>query len=164
MTTKPGLPHRPLAELPQAVGEQLGPTDWVQLDADQLRKFGEATYLKDRFEADWQISQNNELGGDLIDGFLLLSVLLPFHMALWPYRDEGTWALNYGFDRVRFAEPVYVGDRIRMTTEVEDVREHGTGGYRVVTSNLVEVAEREKPAVIADWVMLYLPSGAEVSA
>lgn len=148
-----------MSDLPSAIDEEFGPTDWVELDAAQLQKFGEATYMKDKVEADWQVSQNNELGSELIDGFLLVSLMLPLHGAIWPFYDSGTWALNYGLDKVRFLEPVYVGDRVRLSTTITDVTERGQG-IRVVTTNVLEVDGHEKPALVADWVALYLPSGA----
>lgn len=139
------------------VGHELGPSEWVRLDADKLAMFGQATYLKDRLEADWRVSENNELGPKLIDGFMLTSLILPFHGSIWPYYDEGTWALNYGLDRVRFIEPVFIDDRIRMSSVVKDV-EPRDRGLRVTTTNVLEIEGRERPAMVADWVILYMPA------
>ena len=145
-------PERPLAEVFASIGEQLGPSDWVPITAEQMRHFAAATYLSDL------------PGAELVDGFLLNSLMLGFHWRLWPFRDEGTWALNYGSDRVRFVTPVYVGDRIRMTARIEDVRERGAGRVLVRTSNRIEVDGREDPAMVADWLCLYLPKGMEAGA
>ena len=141
------------------VGEQLGPSEWITLSATQLEEFGAATYLADLPGADWTIAHNNQLGSDLIDGFLLNSLLVGFHWRLWPFRDEGTWALNYGTDRVRFIAPVYVGDRIRMIARIEEVRERGPQRLLVRTSHRIEIDGRADPAMVADWLCLYLPGG-----
>ena len=54
-----------------------------------------------------------------------------------PARYAGVlMGINYGFNKVRFVNPVKVGSRIRA---------------RGVTSN-VEIEGEEKPALVAEWV------------
>lgn len=154
--------RRPLREVFDCVGEQLEPSAWITLTRAQLDHFGSATYLADIPGYDATISGNNELGSELVDGFLLNSLLAGFHWSVWPFGDEGTWALNYGTDRVRFITPVYVGDRLRMRTRIEAVTERGVGRLLVRTSNRIEVDSKDEPAMVADWLMLYLaPSAAK---
>ncbi len=63
--------------------------------------------------------------------------------------------LNYGLDRVRFVEPVLIGDRIRARLRLRDVIERRPG---VNLANL-EVRyeterQRERPHMIAEVLML----------
>jgi acyl dehydratase len=160
----PSQQIRPLSDVFDCIGQQLGPSDWTTLTREQMEHFAAATYLSDLPGYDGTISGNNELGADLVDGFLVNSLLIAFHWRVWPFRDEGTWALNYGTDRVRFITPVYVGDRVRMTARIEEVRERGAGRLLVRTSNRVEIDGRDDPAMVADWLCLYLPASSAVAA
>ncbi len=154
--TSSALPARPLREVFDSVGEPLGPSAWSELRPQQLKDFGNATYLRELPGADFTISENNELGAELVDGFLLVSMMLGFHGSLWPFRDEGTWALNYGLDRVRFVSPVYLGDRVRLVSHIAEVRERGPGRVLVSTRNRMEIEGRQDPAMVADWLALYV--------
>lgn len=154
------LVSRPLRDVFKCVGEHLGPTDWLTLDADQLKKFVDATN-PDQENVDLTISHNNEHGDSLVDGTLLLSLLPHCLWRLWPFCDEGTWALNYGYDRVRFLTPVFVGDRVRAIMRIADVQERGPGRVLVKMANTLELEGRDTPAMVADALMLYLDASPE---
>ena len=142
--------------------EAFGPTPWLTLDQTQLATFVEATNPP-QGRGDLTISQNNELGDNLVDGLLLLSLLPHFTWSLWPFGDKGTWALNYGYDRVRFVTPAYVGDEIRMSLRVLEASERDPGRVLVKTRNTIELKGQERPAVVADSLLLFI-DGSEPGA
>jgi acyl dehydratase len=147
---------RPLLEVLDSVGELLGPSEWRCLDADRLAMFAEATLMGADDGVDLTVANSNRLGPELIDGFLSLSLIMHFNWCLFPFRDRGTWALNYGFEKVRFPAPVYVDERVRATMEITSARPRERGGILVEARTELEIEDREKPAVVADWLCLYL--------
>lgn len=157
------LATKPLREVLDAVGEVLGPSDWLTVDSEHLSLFARATYMGVDDPVDHTISGANRLGPDLLDGFLSLSLIIHFNWNLFPFRDPGTWALNYGLNRVRFPEPIYVGDRVRGRFEITRAQERGEG-VLVESHAEVEVEGRGKPGVVADWLCLYLSEDAEIAA
>ena len=62
--------------------------------------------------------------------------------------------LNYGFDTVRFLNPVRVGSRIRMTARLQDARPID-GGYRFTIRQTFQIEGHDKPACVADAVVAY---------
>jgi len=80
-------------------------------------------------------------------GFLTLSMLAPTATEVWigPLK---TTTLNYGFERIRFINPVKAGARIRNRIKLLGVNEK-TNGTLVTTENTIEIDGEEKPALVA---------------
>jgi len=57
-------------------------------------------------------------------------------------------AFSYGYDRLRFIKPVFIGDTIRVRVSVKEKREHKKPDHGVV-SELVEVLNQRNETVLA---------------
>jgi acyl dehydratase len=57
-------------------------------------------------------------------------------------------AFSYGYDRLRFIKPVFIGDTIRVRVTIKEKREHKKPGHGVV-SELVEVFNQCNETVLA---------------
>ncbi len=57
-------------------------------------------------------------------------------------------AFSYGYDRLRFIKPVFIGDTIRVRVTIKEKREHKKPGHGVV-SELVEVFNQKNETVLA---------------
>lgn len=57
-------------------------------------------------------------------------------------------AFSYGYDRLRFIKPVFIGDTIRVRVTVKEKREHKKPGHGVV-SELVEIFNQRNETVLA---------------
>jgi acyl dehydratase len=60
--------------------------------------------------------------------------------------------VNYGFEKVRFLQPVPSGSRVRARHVLKAFDDKGGGRYLVTTEVTVEIEGQEKPALIADWL------------
>ena len=69
--------------------------------------------------------------------------------------DGTVMGINYGLDRVRFPHPVPVNSRVRAVSELSKVETTGQG-VRVVTAVTIELEGADKPAVVAEWITLYV--------
>ncbi len=96
----------------------------------------------DSQHSDLSISRNNEFGPDLVDGFLILSMLTCWNARYLPVVKTGLWGLNYGLDKVRFLAPVMVGEPIRCA--VRSSRSPLKGGWRGELKLTVEKEGREQ--------------------
>ena len=143
-----------LPELADHVGELFFESPWMAIDQEHLGQFAFSTYLDPAY-TDLTASKNNPLGAELIDGFLLLSMLTAFHFNNSPIEGEGIYGFNYGMDRVRFTHPVFVGQRIRCVATVAAVEPRKDGTFLVTTDNTIEIEGVEKPAMVARWVSLF---------
>jgi acyl dehydratase len=69
-----------------------------------------------------------------------------------PKRYEGVlMGINYGFNKVRFVNPVKVGSRIRARGVTSNVELKGSS-IEVTRNFTVEIEGEEKPALVAEWV------------
>jgi acyl dehydratase len=152
-----------LEDLPTKIGLELGVSQWLRVDAPRLECFHEATYLTDA-DVDLNYNSGSPMGADVVDGFMLISLLAHFHLAVRPYLlKEGGYALNYGLDRVRFLTPVRVGQRVRCRIRLLQVLEKQPGHFVVKTENTIEIDGSDRPAMVAEWLNMIVTKSAESS-
>src|SRR5882757_4809548 len=123
-------------ELRAGIGEQLGYSDWLEVDQKPIDLFAEATGDHQWIHVDPEKAAAGPFGTTIAHGYLTLS-LLP---ALVPQvmRVEGVkMGVNYGTNKVRFPAPVPVGSRLRATAVLTEVTETG-GGVQVTASVTIE--------------------------
>jgi acyl dehydratase len=145
-----------LADLPAWVGREIAVSDWLAIDQTHLQLFAAATYLTDA-DVDLTMSRNNPYGTDLVDGFLLLSLLVHFRFQTHPFgNNPGAWGLNYGLDRVRFLTPVMAGQRLRCRIRLLQISEKRPGQLLIKTEDTLEVEGGKKPAMVAEWLTLLM--------
>src|SRR4051812_28565648 len=51
-------------------------------------------------------------------------------------REINEAAMTYGYERLRFVKPVFIGDTIRTTITISDKKEHKKPGHGIVTERL----------------------------
>ena len=95
------------------------------------------------------------IGPDLVDGFQVLSLLTYWNAKYLPVDKTGLWGLNYGLDTVRFLEPVMGGDPIRARCDVVKIAPW-KDGWRGELKLTVEKDGAARPAMVADWIVLFL--------
>lgn len=136
-------------------------SDWYPVDQENINKFGQATGDEDWLHTDPERARKEApFGGTIAFGFWTMSLLthLGRQAAGQDYPDGASFAINYGFDRVRFVAPVRVGKRIRCCGRLLEITERGNNRYLIKTENTVEIEGEEKPALVAEWlVMLFYP-------
>ena len=57
-------------------------------------------------------------------------------------------AFSYGYDRLRFIKPVFIGDTIRVKVMIKEKRDHKKPGQGVV-SEVLEVTNQRQEVVLA---------------
>lgn len=127
-------------------------SDWFELDEDHLRAFSYSTYMDPR-HVDLSVSYNNPYGSDLVDGFWMVSILMYFHFKYGRKGKPGEYGFNYGLDKVRFLSPLILGERIRVRSTINRIREHSLG-VLITTHNVMEVEAKTTPAMVADLHLL----------
>ena len=64
--------------------------------------------------------------------------------------------LNYGSDKVRFLQAVRVGSRIRALQKILEVTEKNPGQWLIKTAVTIEIENAPKPALIAEFLAMYI--------
>lgn len=142
----------PPADAHRHVGEVLFETDWLELPESRVRMFRVGTFANED-DADMDQCLTNPVGDENIDGFMLISLLLPAHFNNNPIGEPGSFGLNYSMENVRFPAPAFMGDRVRVICTLTEVREHPKG-VLVTTRNVMELENSERPCLVADWTVI----------
>jgi len=141
-------------ELADAVGEDLGQTDWLEITQDRVDAFADATGDHQWIHVDVERAKNGPFGGTIAHGYLTLSLVPYFTPQLFKLETPGA-RLNYGVNKVRFPNPVKVGSRIRAGARIVEVTDV-PAGKQMVTKVTVEIEGETKPACVAETVVLLL--------
>lgn len=141
-------------ELLDAVGQNLGTTDWLQIDQERIDTFADCTGDHQWIHVDPGRAADGPFGATIAHGYLTLAltnVLLPELIEV----SNISMGINYGTNRVRFPNPVRVGSRIRGTAEIAEAEEIA-GGVQVIIKVTVEIEGESKPACVVESVTRYL--------
>ncbi len=141
-------------ELTEAVGEELGTSDWLEVDQDRVNAFADATGDHQWIHVDVERAKTGPFGGTIAHGYLTLSLIPQFTPQIFSLETPGA-KLNYGVNKVRFPNPVKVGARIRATATLAEVTDI-PAGKQMVTRYVIEIEGGDKPACVAETVVLLL--------
>jgi len=141
-------------ELSEAVGQEIGPTEWMTIDQKRVNLFAEATGDFQWIHVDIERAKKGPFGGTIAHGYLTLA-LIPWIASQLFHIDTLGAKLNYGVNKVRFPNIVRVGDRIRGTCTVAEVTKTPTG-HQMVMRYVIEIEGEQKPACVAETVVLLL--------
>jgi acyl dehydratase len=143
-----------LDEFEASAGQELGPTDWIEVTQDRVDLFADATDDHQWIHVDPERAVHGPFGATIAHGLLTLSLLPRFMHALYTV-DRVAMAINYGFNKVRFISPVPVGAKIRARTTIAEVtRLEGAAQATMVTT--VDIEGTDKPAAVIESIVRYV--------
>jgi acyl dehydratase len=141
-------------EIESAAGEEIGTTDWVEIDQDRVNAFAEATGDHQWIHVDVERAKDGPFGGTIAHGYLTLSLVPWLGSQVFALETPGA-KLNYGVNKVRFPNPLRVGKRIRATVKINGVADV-SAGKQLTVGYTVEIEGEDKPACVAESVVLLL--------
>jgi acyl dehydratase len=152
------MPQRQIAgieELKTLVGQEIGTSEWFEMEQSRINAFADATDDHQWIHIDVERAKTETpFGSTIAHGFLTLS-MLP-HLAAQAYKVQGDFkmGINYGLNRLRFISPLPAGSRIRAHFTLQSVDDI-PGGTQLKVVATVEREGGEKPALVAEWLMRY---------
>ena len=144
--------------LEEFIGQTLGVSDWVTIGQEQVNQFADCTGDHQWIHVDLDKAKASPLGGTIVHGYLVLSLLPMLTANLGIVPDGVTYALNYGADRIRFTSFVPVGSRLRNHVQLLEVTRKPNGGALLKTQNTMEIEGQEKPAMVAETLTMIFPA------
>ena len=155
MTHKVVVPT--IQALPDYVGAEFGPSSWVTIGQERINDFARATGDDQWIHIDQErAKRESPFGNTVAHGYLTLSLastLLPEIFEVESYSH----IVNYGVDKVRLKEPVPVESRLRLSGQVESVRNVTGGAARVTISLKYEVENARRAVCTAEGIYIYFP-------
>ncbi len=138
-------------------GKEAATGDWMEIDQEIVNQFADVTHDHQFIHVDPERAKATPFGGPIAHGFLTLSLLTHLGASAKPENTNPArfagmvMGVNYGFDKVRFINPVPVGSKIRVHTLLSKVELKGSAIQQTRTMT-VEIEGQEKPALVADWI------------
>jgi len=136
-----------LDELPGRVGQELGTSDWVEVDQSRIDAFAQATGDHQWIHVDVKRAATGPFGGTVAHGFLTLSLLASMVSSAFVVRDS-RMGVNYGLNRVRFPAPVPAGSRLRGHFKLLAC-DPIEGGVQLTVEATIEREGTDKPVCVA---------------
>ena len=141
------------AELVEWVGKEIGVSDWLEIDQERIDHFAATTGDDNWIHVDVERAKKEMPEGKTIaHGFLTLSMIPLLSRSVYNIRLRGR-GLNYGSNKVRFTSPVQVNSRIRLRQTIK-AADSVDGGLRVTSNCLIEIEGQERPALVAEFLMI----------
>jgi acyl dehydratase len=131
-----------------SVGQELGVSEWHQVDQDQISAFAASTGDDYWLHLDSGRARDTAFGSTIAHGLLTLSLGPMFSYQIYQITGVPMY-LNYGYGKVRFPAAMPTGSRVRMRATLQSIEEVPGG----VTCTIAQVFEREghdKPVCVAE--------------
>ena len=134
----------------------MGYSEWFTVSQDQIDQFADVTLDHQFIHIDPEAASRTPFGSTIAHGFLTLSMLAHLRPRDWVEPENLAMAINYGFDKVRFLNPVKVNSQVRAHVTILDVTEKKPGQLLMRQGITVEIMGEEKKALAAEWLGLYI--------
>lgn len=139
-------------------GQEVGLSDWVEIDQQRIDQFAEATGDFQWIHVDTgRAAQELPDGRTIAHGYLTLA-LIPALTGQFVNFENLQRAINYGCNKVRFYTAVPVGSRVRGRATVLQARSRA-GALHLTSEVRVEVEGEKKPACVAETLGMYFFRG-----
>ena len=140
-------------EILDAVGKDLGATEWVELTQERINKFADATDDHQWIHVDPERAKTGPFGACVAHGYLTLSLANLFLPQLVEVKNM-RMGVNYGCEKVRFPAPVKAGKRIRGRGEVVAADKAGEGVQATIRIT-IDIEGEAKPGCVVDTISRY---------
>lgn len=147
------------SDVKDMIGKEIGVSRWIEVDQQRIDVFADITEDPQFIHVDPERAQaETPFGGTIAHGFLSLSLLSPMAMDLGFSLEGIAMGINYGFEKVRFLQPVRSGSKVRGRFVLDNAVERQPGQWMLTYGVTVEIEGQDKPALIAQWLTLQIVS------
>ncbi|TAM99231.1 MAG: dehydratase [Chitinophagaceae bacterium] len=63
-------------------------------------------------------------------------------------------SMTYGYERLRFLQPVFIGDTIKVTITIKDKKDHKKPGYGIVRELIETFNQHDKLVMVCEHLLL----------
>ena len=145
-----------LNEFASSAGRELEPSDWLLIDQERVNRFASATNDHQFIHVDPERAAHSPFAGTIAHGFLTLSLLSYLNAQKLIVPEGLVMVINYGSNKIRYIQPVSVGERIRSRQKILVVSQNKPGQWMVKSMVTVEIENKKKPAMVAEILTLYM--------
>ncbi len=155
-----------LSNADQFVGQEIALTDWLNIDQDQVDRFGEVTrWAPWMHTAPDRCEKESPYGGTLVHGFFIISLITYFMESAGVRPKDGAYSLNYGMDKVRVLRPIITGEGVRVRDRIKLIgtTDRGEGKCLLKTGHEFEVEGQQGPSVYVEYLNFWFPKSFDMT-
>jgi acyl dehydratase len=136
------------------IGKKTGVSRWFTISQQQIDTFADATHDHQFIHIDPEKAKETPFGSTIAHGFLSLSLLSAVAYDAGVNITNTLMGLNYGFDKIRFLQPVTVNSKVRGHMVLANVLEKRPGQFLLTWDVTIEIDAVDKPALTAQWLTM----------
>ena len=137
----------------QYVGQELGKSEWLEVDQDRINAFADATLDHQWIHVDPERAKTGPFGQTIVHGYLTLS-LLPYMWEQILQVNNLKMMVNYGMDKMKFGQPVLTGQSIRLIAKLQTLT-NLRGVAKAEIKFAIEIKDQPKKALEGVAIFLY---------
>lgn len=146
----------PVSRLLARTGSEVGVSEWFLIDQHRIDEFAKVTEDDQFIHTDPDRARETVFGGTIAHGFLTLSLLSAMERSGLSRVEGAKEYLNYGFNKIRFLNPVPAGARVRGRFTLSSLAEREEGRWLMALGVVIELEGADKPALTAEWLTMFL--------
>ena len=139
-------------QLNDYIGKEVGVSDWMLIDQERINQFAEATGDHQYIHVDPERAAQTPFGTTIAHGFLTMSLMVEMGYEGSTKLANSVMGINYGFDKLRFINPVKVNNKVRGRVLLLSAEEKNPNQWLLKHAVTVEIEGEGKPALIAEWL------------
>jgi acyl dehydratase len=141
-------------EFASHLGEELGASEWLEVDQERINKFADATLDHQWIHVDVERAKvESPFKSTIAHGYLTLS-LLPYMWGQIVEVNNVKMLVNYGIENMRFGQAVVTGSRVRLVCKLHNI-ENLRGAAKTEIEFAIEIENQRKPALKGICVFVY---------
>jgi acyl dehydratase len=140
-----------IEDLKSRAGQELGVSDWLEIDQDVIDAFADATGDHQFIHVDPERASQTPFGGTIAHGLLTLSIGPKLSYEMYTVENVA-FGVNYGYDRIRFPSPLPVGSKVRMRATLDTI-DDVPGGVQFKVTQTFEREGGDKPVCVAEHLV-----------
>lgn len=141
-------------EFASYLGKDLGTSEYHKITQGQINLFSDATLDHQWIHTDEERAKTESpFKSTIAHGYLTLS-LIPYLWKQIVTIQNLKMEINYGIEKLRFAQPVLVDSEIRLKTKLVDIA-NLRGVTKATIGIEMEIKDQKKPAFTGEAVFLY---------
>ena len=144
-----------LSQLSEYIEEDLGWSPWFAICQKDVNRFADLTNDHQFIHVNPELAVKTPFGGTIAHGMFVVSLLSQFYAQTGIGIKSSVISINYGFDKIRFINPVAVNSEIRAQFKLVTLDDQKPGRIGLTFDVIVEIKGQKKPALIAQWLVMF---------
>ena len=137
------------------IGSIVGQSEWVNINQKLIDDFANLTMDNQFIHVDPERAlKETPFGSTIAHGFLILSLSTKFFVDVVGEIEGEKMGINYGFNKLRFVNPVKSNDMIRGIFKLKEVTRRKPNEILFTHDLTIEIKNVKKPAIVCEWLNL----------